>query len=1668
MADPALKISAELTGLEKSAQKALANIEKRARIKIQLDDRASLPLGRISKNASEVEQSLDAATSRVVAFGAAAAVFATAAKSFDVLINAIVNVDDALTRINVNFGATQEQLKSFGKEVFAAAKNTSKTFEEAAGAAEELARQGLSTEETIKRLNDALILSRRAGISSAEAVGTLTAAYNSFKDAGLTTTEILNKLVAVDTQFAISTRDASEAISRSASVAQEAGVTFDEFLGIITAVQQTTARGGAVISNGLKTIFTRVQAAPETIKALQAVGVAIEDSAGKTTTAGQRLRQYAEIRKTLSDQDKAYYDRLIAGTQQINTFTAAIKDLGEANGIAARAQKISSQATDEAIVQNEELNKTLKSVISQTSTQALEFGKTIGDKLGERLIVVLDLFNKIVEVIGGAKEVASGIANVFSGPVLVAGLVLLAKTASIIAINTKEALVSIAGLSSAAQARLEIEKQIAAVVSSATQEERNRLDAAATIVQRREVYLSIEQRVTQEIEKQKALSASLATSIQPAPRFGGVAGGLLSDFSFRKNERTTSIGNFADPLRLAIEREKRAGVPASQIYVDTDPRLRSNENPLGLMVANRIDEPLGGFQGVNRAIKQGANPKKYGKDIPNFAEFNRLEGTFGKNPIVSVPVLISQSEAKEFRSLFSKLRTTGVSSVDSFKQLSTEILKLASDLNITESGLAEINTKIKTSALKLTKNIALNEQARRDEAKAAVIEEKASLVRQRDFFLAQKQLPKIDIPKEITAKVKPLTFEQKAAQLGTFTQKGSKPFSTKDPEYVAFKEEQDNALKQRQIDDLKKRIEIRNQTQYQSPIGPIFQPAPSIFRGGSSQKISEEVFNAARKAEQSIGQSGLGITAGASASKFNTTADRLAEIERKIQNRTSLELRNAKIKGIIESGSLGQKITQQDLNLLKDEISNKIRASDPVISKLSNVELEESPRARARLNKLTEESFDKINKGFLETYAKKIRSASIQDSVKEIEGKTGIGDIFKREGKLRGALEKVGGAQADSPEVQDAIRRRLDARRSKINNAALGAAFIAPFAQGFLPEGTGGTAKGQALGAASGALGGIGIGALFGPQGAAIGAVVGAAAGAFKKLTKSTEELSKEFDRSIDVQSKSIEAIGQIIQTQEQLSAAQSPANRRRIIAEQNRAFGNLEPGVRKQILAAGGNEEKIRDIFSEQSAKLERTKASSASSLALNAVTDTISSKVGGLIDKIIPDKLGLGGIGDIAANQFTRAYTGNFFGGEKSQSLGNQLAPLLPEDFASRIFKDKSLLNSAFKNSQDINQGDIEKVQNLFDDLAKTLPEFKNVKVNASSFQDLAQALVYASTASKQLTEDQKNQTKIETERLRRVSNLNSFVDFTRETGTPLKTSAFLSRSQFGLPESARTQEAQDRSLLESLKTIQSSNEGILPENLKELEKSAKRRLGAVGATTGLESLITGLTGRDLGSLGLIGAEGKRNDVGILRTAESLAKEPGTPASTREQLLSLIQIQKEKNDTIGIKANNGQTTYVGSDENYVNRLRAGLNPRVNSSEFQGIFSNTVAQTPVTPSASDSLLQNIQSAIVNNQNAAKEISAIVAAFTEALREGVSVKSAREILIKVSKDEKFKSEFDGIPMEQVLKALTSVSDLEQRVSDVETAFGSSSGKPKPPKVSKLKDLNFYDTQLMAQ
>ena len=408
------------------------------------------PLGRITGDATEFKKSLEAATARVTAFGLTAGAIYRVSQAIREGAKATLEVDKQLVELNTFLGQSTKQLEGFSQSLFKIAKNSAVPFEAASEAAKEFARQGLSANEILKRTESALTLARISGISYAQAVNGVTTALNSFSKEALQAEDIVNKLIAVDTRFAVSSAQLNEALTRVGSSAEESGISLDKLIATVTAAQQTTGRGGAVIGNALKTIFTRLQR-PEVLNQLEQLGIAVKDQNGFLLDGIGVLKNYADATKNLSQIEKARTAELIGGIYQINQVNALIKDLSSSNSIYADALRTSSEATDEAKKKNEELNKSLSAILQKTKTSAQEAAASLGSSLLDPIVklgsaaaeTLLKFVNPNSDMLSkgenSGKEIgaaiAKGVGASLGRSLVVGGAPLLAATGGLLAVK---------------------------------------------------------------------------------------------------------------------------------------------------------------------------------------------------------------------------------------------------------------------------------------------------------------------------------------------------------------------------------------------------------------------------------------------------------------------------------------------------------------------------------------------------------------------------------------------------------------------------------------------------------------------------------------------------------------------------------------------------------------------------------------------------------------------------------------------------------------------------------------------------------------------------------------------------------------------------------------------------------------------------------------------------------------------------------------------------------------------------------------------------------------------------------------------------------------------------------------------------------------------------------
>ena len=515
-------------------------------VNLNLKDSLSQPLGRITGKVSEFQKSLEASNARVLAFGASAGAIYTVQKAFSEIVKSTIEVEKSLADINVVLNASTKDLGKFGSSLFGIAKSTGQSFDQVSKAATEFARQGLGVAETLKRTSDALILSRLSGLDAASSVETLTAAVNTFSRAGITSTQIINKLANVDASFAVSTGDLAEAISRVGSTAQDVGVDLDQLIALVTSAQQTTARGGAVIGNSFKTIFTRIQRA-DTLDALEGVGVAVRDLQGNVLPAMQVLDNLAKTFGKLTQAQQASIAEDVGGVFQINILRAALADLGKEYNVYNSALGVSRTATDQAIKRNEALNQTLSALTNKTFVNLKEAAAKVGEitiaptikgGLGG-LNVLLEEFNKPKESQGIGTQIAtgilSGIGNYISGPGLAVVGAAFIKIFGGLTKFSAEALKSLIGISSQADKIAAAQERVNTILAQNP-------SLIQAIISKESSLLQIENQILKIIQQQntaRAVGSTISSRVAPAAAALPIptvktktkAGGYIPNFS---------------------------------------------------------------------------------------------------------------------------------------------------------------------------------------------------------------------------------------------------------------------------------------------------------------------------------------------------------------------------------------------------------------------------------------------------------------------------------------------------------------------------------------------------------------------------------------------------------------------------------------------------------------------------------------------------------------------------------------------------------------------------------------------------------------------------------------------------------------------------------------------------------------------------------------------------------------------------------------------------------------------------------------------------------------------------------------------------------------------------------------------------------------------------------
>ena len=632
-----------LASIQKGVSQFNRSTSGRSKLNLKINEKGfRQPLGRITGDLDKFESALAASNARVIAFGASTAVIGGITKAFKELATTTIRVQKAFIDINRILSVSNAQFDKFSTELFNIGKRTATTFEDSSKAALEFARQGLGLNETLKRTADALTLVRLTGVNADKAVSSLTAAVNAFQHTSISTTEVLNKFVAVETKFAVSAKDLMEGLGRVGSAAVDAKVSFNELNAMIAAVQQQTGRGGAVIGNAMKTIFTRLQRS-ETLEALEAYGVAVRDVEGSTRPAMDILKDFAKTYKTLSDANRAYLREQVAGVFQANILSAVVKDLNSNMQVYGRALETSRGATDQAAMANAKLNQSISALISQTGTELVRLQENIGKVTFEPIAKavlgpfkgILESINNVIDGEGLGSDIANGvlkgIRNILAGPGLVSAIAVVGITFFKTLSYITKALPTLVGITSETQKRASLEASIVSMMSQDASLAKQIAAAEGNAAVQAGIFLGAAQKLATSFKKQEASTAAIVRNLSLAGMTTNKMGAMVP----AKGGRRGAAGYIPGVAGEMHDIRRGVGGVSSGARPVHIPNFAFGGGQHGSMIANTGEHIVPNFRGggsaifnpamvrANGGLPQGAKKITAAQGyVPNFAPIN--------------------------------------------------------------------------------------------------------------------------------------------------------------------------------------------------------------------------------------------------------------------------------------------------------------------------------------------------------------------------------------------------------------------------------------------------------------------------------------------------------------------------------------------------------------------------------------------------------------------------------------------------------------------------------------------------------------------------------------------------------------------------------------------------------------------------------------------------------------------------------------------------------------------------------------------------------------------------------------------------------------------------------------------------------------------------------------
>jgi len=319
---------------------------------------------------------LQNAMRRVVQWGAATGIIYGTIRAFYVLNQTIVSTQTAMANLGKLVDTSVINLKELQDGAVSLAKEFGTPIEEVIKGMEVFAQQGMSVNDIMKNTKATMLAVNVTTLTAEQATEALTAASKMFGDEISDNTQFVDAWGSIASKHAITAKDLAESVQRSGAAAEEAGLNFNDFMGIVTAIGTVTRKTGSEIGTATRFMFKQL-AQPKAIRALGDIGIKTIGDTGDIRPMMDVLGELAGKWDTLTRSQQLSIAMAVGGARHFNDIVVLMKNYGEALTASADAQNSQGFAAQKSAQFMQTYAKQLEVLKQSVTGLALALGKAI-------------------------------------------------------------------------------------------------------------------------------------------------------------------------------------------------------------------------------------------------------------------------------------------------------------------------------------------------------------------------------------------------------------------------------------------------------------------------------------------------------------------------------------------------------------------------------------------------------------------------------------------------------------------------------------------------------------------------------------------------------------------------------------------------------------------------------------------------------------------------------------------------------------------------------------------------------------------------------------------------------------------------------------------------------------------------------------------------------------------------------------------------------------------------------------------------------------------------------------------------------------------------------------------------------------------------------------------